>query len=339
MTSGLSHNFFAGLLSLDVGVKKWQTLNDVSWIIWSTQAGAGVVVSLLVGVQGLLVGVQVGELFVGRPPLHVICRATNPLSRRFKVFSPFKCSACRWKLGCHVRQGMIFGRLRFCCQQNVIHCPLKCSGRSVLQQVRTPSGVDQWVVALFKCFKCLPHRQQLLQWNSTGALLNMLQNRCYFTIHGRKVLKYQKCEPAIPHVTPQNWSWKVWVCNSYTYQGVFISASPTQPLAHSWLLVCLLKRREEDLYRWEMRERYIFKSWREDTYHIIAWNYNVRLVEQHGHYWSSSCGSEGVLVSFLLFSSCFFLFLLSSRCCFPIQNQNYNIWNNSIEWGEATRAL
>ena len=48
------------------------------------QAGSGVVVSLLVGVQ-------VGELFVGRPPLHVICRATNPLSRTFKVFSQFKC--------------------------------------------------------------------------------------------------------------------------------------------------------------------------------------------------------------------------------------------------------
>ena len=132
---------------------------------------------------------------------------------------------CKWKLGCHVRQGMIFGRLRSCCQQNVIHCPLKCWS----QQVRRASGVDQWVVALFKCFKCLPHRQQLLQWNSTGALLNMLQNRCYFTIYGKKVPKYWKCQPAIPHVTSQNWSCKVWVCNNWSCEGVFIPASPTQP--------------------------------------------------------------------------------------------------------------
>ena len=30
-----------------------------------------------------------------------------------------------------------------------------------------------------------------------------------------------------------------------------------------------------------------FKYWQEDTYWIIACSYNVRLAEQHGHFWSS----------------------------------------------------
>ena len=53
----------------------------------------------------------------------------------------------------------------------------------------SPSGVDQWVVALFKCFKCLPQRQQVLQWNSSGALPNMQQ--CYFMMRWKKVLEFQ----------------------------------------------------------------------------------------------------------------------------------------------------
>ena len=145
-----------------------------------------------------LLGVQVTELFVGRPPLHVICRATTtPWTSDWKCFQVHSSASCIRLLQTRpanenwdAMQGeaKIFGHRRSCWGQNVIHCLLKCSSSSVQassvhQPVLTPSGVDQWVLALFECFKCLPHRQQVLQWNSSGALLNTLQNRNCLMMH------------------------------------------------------------------------------------------------------------------------------------------------------------
>ena len=131
-------------------------------------------------------GVQVTELFVGRPPLHVICRATTtPWTSDWKCFQVHSSASCIRLLQtrpANENWDAVQGEPKYLVTEEVVGDKMSFTvsssvqASSVRQQVLTPSGVDQWVLALFKCFKCLPHRQQVLQWNSSGALLNTLQN-------------------------------------------------------------------------------------------------------------------------------------------------------------------
>ena len=151
MPSDLSH-FLTGLVSLDLdklskmllvvillgGVltvqvseccKQWSCIGELLLVCW--------------------LGVQVTELFVGRPPLHVICRATTtPWTSDWKCFQVHSSASCIRLLQTRpanenwdAMQGeaKIFGHRRSCWGQNVIHCLLKCSSSSVQEAVFTAS--------------------------------------------------------------------------------------------------------------------------------------------------------------------------------------------------------
>ena len=159
-------------------------VSDYCLGLWLLFQGFSLVVSLLVGVR-VCWWVFKWVTIVCWPPT-TPCQPWCHQPLEHWVESPFKCpvhssvSAWKWKLWSMKNNIWSLKKL----------LATKCHSLSPrVFEPGSPSGVDQWVVALFKCFKCLPQRQQVLQWNSSGALPNMQQY--YFMMQWKKVLEFQ----------------------------------------------------------------------------------------------------------------------------------------------------